>query len=159
MLRKTVCLVIGLALLAGAPSVAHAGGDAEAFALMLGANEVPPVRTDGFGIAYFYIPRDQSFIYYFVLYGELEGRATAANIHSGSARENGPIMFGLRGIPGGASGLYDGFLTRENFMPNRQVQTYEQAVGAILRSLAYVNIQSSVYPRGEVRGQTFRLED
>lgn len=158
MLRKAVLLVIGLALLVGAPSVARAQGEAEVIAVMLGANEVPPVRTEGFGIAYLYIPADQSFLYYFVLYGELTGRATEAAIHFGGAEDNGPIMFGLRGLPGGASGFHDGFLTRENFIRTREVQTYEEALGTILRGRAYVNLLSSAHPRGEVRGQTFRLE-
>lgn len=151
MRRCAMLLLIGLTLTAAGTARA----DTELLAYLGGENEVPPVRTPGNGIAYFYIPDDLSYIYYYVYYSDLQGDAVQAHLHLGLEGTNGPVIFDLAGIPGGIGAEYDGILTRRAFQPTARLRTYEQAIRAIVGGRTYVNIHTTAHRTGEIRGQAF----
>lgn len=82
---------------------------------------------------------------------------TSAHIHVGAAGSNGPIIFSLYssgfGVP--FTGLINGALTAFNLQPQPAsgISSFTDAIHAILSGDAYVNVHTTAYPAGEIRGQ------
>ncbi|MDZ4185197.1 MAG: CHRD domain-containing protein [Desulfuromonadales bacterium] len=82
---------------------------------------------------------------------------TAAHIHVGAAGSNGPIIFSLYfsgfGVP--FTGVVSGALTAFNLQaqPANGISSFNDAIDAILSGGAYVNVHTTAYPAGEIRGQ------
>src|SRR5262249_51640736 len=79
-----------------------------------------------------------------------------AHIHIGGPDQAGPIVLPIRDFPGGAtSGQFTATLTRATFNPQPQlgINTFTDAVNAILAGNAYFNIHTTQFPGGEIRGQ------
>jgi hypothetical protein len=134
-----------------------------------GAAEVPPVATQASGDGTTTISADRSQIDYTLdLAGPFSSAVTMAHIHAGPAGSNGPVIFFLCTNVGGApasaptpptcptgDGSAIGTLTAANFIPNADagVNTFAEALSAMIAGNTYINVHTTVNPTGEIRGQ------
>lgn len=81
----------------------------------------------------------------------------SAYLHKGKRGENGPPIAGLFGGPGKVgrfSGLLaQGTLTEEGLLGELKGKTVKDLVRLITSGQAYVNVITSTFPDGEIRGQ------
>jgi len=141
-------------------------------AKLRGANEVPAVTTDGLGIAKLRVNGGK--LHWFVNASNLDN-VTAAHVHCGAAGVNGPVVLTLFPTatftaPTNPAGRFTsgwilltddiadvdcGFTVDED-----NVVDHADDIVALLRltpSKAYVNVHSSDFPGGEIRGQVRKL--
>lgn len=110
-----------------------------------GDQEVPSVPTTGFGNAVVTLDTDSGELTWDVEYFDLMFPSTAAHFH-------GPADFGENaGIqvdmgPGETFGVTDGTLNGSAMIDATQIQQ-------VLDGLWYINIHSTGFPAGEIRGQ------
>ncbi len=127
---------------------AHGGALAEAD--LDGRSEVSSSATDnrivgdpnGRGEAYVFSPGGSE-LCYVVEVDKLDGDVTGAHIHAGAEGENGPVVVALSPpVEGASAGCVD-------------VGDAQLAADIVLRRPAdfYVNVHTSEYPGGAVRGQ------
>jgi len=135
-------------------------------ATLSGAQEVPPVTTGASGTSALTISADQTQISFSLTTQNITG-VTQAHIHVGPAGVNGPVILFLctnltppSGVPTPptcptSGGTVTGILTAANLIPNigAGINTFANAVNAILNGNAYVNVHTSQNPGGEIRGQ------
>ena len=127
-----------------------------------GENEVPAVETRAQGQAIFQLSRDGSELSYKLIVANIEN-VTMAHIHLAPANENGPVVVWLypdgfppQLIPGRFSGvLAEGVITDADIVGETQVQSLDNLIEQIRAGNAYVNVHTSQYPPGEIRGQIF----
>ena len=106
-----------------------------------GASNVPALAVPGTGAGTFVLNDAQTQLSYNIHFSGLLADEIAAHIHNAGARDNGPAVFGL---PLGS--------------PKIGVWSIPAAmVTELFASHLYVNIHSSLYVLGEIRGQ-IRLE-
>lgn len=110
---------------------------------LLGANEVPgPGDPDGTGTAIVELNPGQEQVCFQILVSNITLPAAAAHIHEAPAGVAGPVVIGL--TPPGANGSSSGCVSapREEIMEIiRDPEEY------------YVNVHTSDFPAGAVRGQ------
>ena len=121
--------------------------------------QVPAVVSDAHGVAFLRV--DENSITYTVKVDPLPTTSvTAVHIHVGAAGTNGPVLFPLflSSFGGLFPGELSGTLTSINLQPRPEagVATFADAITAILSGNAYVNVHTTQYPNGEVRGQLER---
>ena|SRR5688500_11017372 len=108
-----------------------------------GDNEVPPVNTDAKGIATLRVTQDMM-LHSKVIVQKVDpvddGMLTASHIHIGAAGVNGGVLLFLAHDPG-------------EFGVNMVQQLTTAQYNAILNDALYVNVHSTVYPAGLIRGQ------
>ena len=168
-------LIPMIAVIAGAglvlPDLASADGGERSVARLSGAQEVvfdqgvfvPGGRaTDAAGRIVARFDAALSKVTVNLRIDNLTGSFAAAHFHCGRAGENGPVVFGLVN-PGPLS--FDGHrirgtLTNADFsgadctpIIGRPVNNIAALKFAILEGLIYVNVHSTVFPPGEIRGQ------
>lgn len=106
-------------------------------AALAGSQEVPATSSTATGYGTFILSPDRSALTYDIHHGGLAGTETAAHIHKGEPDVAGVVVFPL------AAGS-----------PKQGTLTLTSAEAAdLLAGLLYVNIHSSTYPNGEIRGQ------
>jgi len=136
-----------------------AGGNFSAH--LTGGQEVPPANTRAQGQANFWLSRDGTELRFRVNVANIEN-VTMAHIHLAPAGVNGPVVAWLypagppaQLIPGRSHGpLAEGVLTAANLVgPLAGSMTLEDLVDALRSGNAYVNVHTSQFPGGEVRGQ------
>jgi hypothetical protein len=175
MLRYTV--VIMVLVLYGMTSIAHANGgkskipDLEFLAILTGAQEVTTpgggVATDrtALGTADFDVGFTEVRVHVRV---SDPTNIVAAHFHCGKPGENGPVVFGLIS-PGPLmleGNTIRGTLTNANANPaancvpliGRPVNNIAALALAIREGLVYLNIHTSAFPAGEIRGQVLEQE-
>jgi CHRD domain len=139
-LAATLGMVALLAL--GAPAL----GEGRPFATTLtGAAEVPgPGDPDASGTAFITLNQGQGEVCFDLSWAGIDGTVTAAHIHIGSATVAGPVVVGL------FAGAFAGTDSTSGC-----VSASEELIKAIRQNPEnyYVNIHSSVFPAGAVRGQ------
>jgi hypothetical protein len=117
-------------------------------ALLSGANEVPPVPTDASGRAVMVLSEDQTTLYYRVTVSDIIS-VTAAHIHVGAPGENGGVIFPL-------------FTGSGTFDPDHPISgtltLNAEQVSTLVAGNYYVNVHTTSYPDGEIRGQLELLE-
>jgi len=103
-----------------------------------GLNEVPPNASTATGVAHIVIDTSANTLRYHVSYSGLSGAETGAHIHGfAPVGVNGGVVHGL---PAG--------------QPKVGTWTYAEPDEAnILAGLTYVNIHTTAFPGGEIRGQ------
>jgi hypothetical protein len=145
-----VALMLGCTLF----SAAVCRGDQDFQARLSGAEEVPKVKTPAHGTLEMTYTADQLD---YVLKVEGITSPTAAMIHKGKRGENGPPVAGLFGAPpvaGPFSGvLAQGALTGQSLIGELQGKRIKDLVRLIQSGNAYINILTSTYPAGEIRGE------
>jgi hypothetical protein len=155
-LLVTLLVIMALFVAVGAVSanrgafVAPASGD----------QEVPPADTRARGQAVFQLSRDGTELHYKLIVANIEN-VTMAHIHLAPAGVNGPVVVWLYPdspppelIPGRFSGiLAEGVITDADLVGLLAGQTVADLVAEIEAGNAYINVHTSQFPAGEVRGQ------
>lgn len=127
-----------------------------------GDQEVPPRETQATGQAIFQLSKDGTELSYKLIVANLEN-LHMAHIHIAPAGSNGGVVAWLypsappmQLIPGVTNGiLAEGVITQANMVgtgPNFGL-TLEGLIDHINAGNAYVNIHTTLYPGGEIRGQ------
>lgn len=141
-------MVLGLAQQGSAESTRYS-------AHLSGGREVPAVRTEATGEFKLTVFPDGSLTFRLHLHGV--SNPLAAYIHQGKRSENGPPVVGLFGGPprvGEVNGLLaEGSLTEKNFLGQLQGKRTADLLRLIDAGEAYVNVITSTFPTGEIRGQ------
>jgi hypothetical protein len=138
-LRYVVSLFAVAALAVASPALADTGF----FASLDGLQEVGPNASPGTGTATLVLDNAQANLSYVVTYTGLTAARTAAHIHGPAAPGvNAGVLHGLLNQTGTTSGSANGVwaLSATN-------------VGQLFSGLLYVNIHTSNFPGGEIRGQ------
>lgn len=141
---------------AGEVSLADRGtGEAQGTTLsatLTGAQEVPPVTTSATGSASATLNAAKTQISVTVTYTGLTN-ITAAHIHVGAAGVDGPVIFTL--AAGTFTSPLNKTLAAADLTPQaaQNINTFAEAVTALLAGNTYVNIHTTQYPDGEIRGQ------
>lgn len=127
-----------------------------------GDQEVPPRETQATGQAIFQLSKDGTELSYKLIVANLEN-LHMAHIHIAPAGSNGGVVAWLypsappmQLIPGVTNGiLAEGVITQANMVgtgPNLGL-TLEGLIDHIKAGNTYVNIHTTLYPGGEIRGQ------
>jgi hypothetical protein len=125
-----------------------------------GGEEVPPVATRARGQATFQVARDGESIRYRLIVANIEN-VTQAHIHRGERGVNGPVVVWLypegppsQLIEGRFSGiLAEGTITEADLVGQLAGQPLSALVELMQDEAVYVNIHTSQFPPGEIRGQ------
>jgi hypothetical protein len=145
----------------------HADGEAHGFATHLSGREEVPVRdTEAQGQALFRF-NDSGGLDYTLLVANIEN-VTQAHIHCGAFGSNGPITVWLYPsappavlIPGRSQGtLAEGTITGGSVMSivgdsrcPGDITSFDDLIEKLRTGGAYVNVHTSQFPPGEIRGQ------
>jgi CHRD domain len=148
--------ILALALLAAIAIPTSAIGAAKrTFHVHLsGAQEVPKTGSHATGTATFKIARNGRSIHYRLTAHGLHGTPAAAHIHLGRPGVPGGIIIALKVRPFHLPA--SGVVTKKSFTPVGSVKTFAQAIRAIRAGKTYVNIHTTKFPAGEIRGQIRR---
>jgi hypothetical protein len=125
-----------------------------------GAEEVPPVETIATGNALFVVHKGGTELHYRLEVKDFEN-VTQAHIHVGMPGENGPVVLFLYPsappavlIPGPFNGvLGQGTATTTDLRGPLAGQPISALVALLESGDAYVNVHTSQFPGGEIRGQ------
>lgn len=162
--RKALfALLVGATLVAGIAALAtasHGGFHAS----LTGYEEVPPISTTGTGTfsAELVTTSKGEVLRYTLTYSGLEADATASHIHFGQRAVAGGVSAFLCG--GGdkpacptRSGTVRGRIDASDVIgPEAQgiaPGEFEELIAAMEAGVTYVNVHSSQFPTGEIRGQ------
>lgn len=145
----------------------HADGAAHGFATHLSGREEVPVRdTDAQGQALFRF-NESGGLDYTLLVANIEN-VVQAHIHCGAFGSNGPITVWLYPsgpppmlIPGRSQGtLAEGTITGASVIPivddprcPGDITSFDDLIEKLQTGGAYVNVHTSQFPPGEIRGQ------
>ncbi len=110
------------------------------FAHATGNQEVPMVETDGYGIGRFSLKADG--LHYTIEVFDISSPITAAHFHRGVPGESGPVVAPINMQGSTATGVW-------------ALSAEERA--QVERGEIYVNIHTSNYPDGEIRGQVLQF--
>ncbi|HET6881477.1 MAG TPA: CHRD domain-containing protein [Pirellulales bacterium] len=118
--------------------------------LLTGAQQVPPVVTNGNGGGSIFLSGDQTTITVNSSFANLQGNATAAHLHNAPAGANGPIAkdangnnIEFAGVPAATSGI----------IPTQSFTVNAGFVGQLVAGNIYENIHTTANTAGEIRGQ------
>lgn len=114
-------------------------------ASLSGLNEVPPAATRGYGFGSVLLNDTEDTLTADLSFYDLTAGATAAHIHQAPAGVNGPVVFPF--VLGPASGQTTAVAPQHVFAVN------PAQVAALKAGQYYINVHTSVYPGGEIRGQ------
>ena len=133
-------------------------------AVLKGINETPPIATEatGFFVA---TPNSDGTFNFILTFNGLSSNAVVSHIHFGLSKEMGGVMIFLCGgggqpaCPAVTSGTVTGTFGAANVVgPTAQgvvagdLATALQQIG---QGAGYVNLHSTNFPSGEIRGQVF----
>ena len=122
-------------------------------ATLSGSNEVPPNASPATGNGTFSFDPSTATTTFSVTFGILVANATAAHLHaSAPSGVNAAVRVPLAGFAGLTSGTVSGSTTSLVGM------TPAEFAGNLTAGLTYVNIHSTTFPGGEIRGQLSCLE-
>jgi trimeric autotransporter adhesin len=144
-MKRVVCVAV---IAAGAT---HAGAQIEFYDFPLGGDqEVPPVPTAAFGFASLeYDPGTMLFDLVLGVDGIALGQIMSAHIHAGPRGSNGPVVIDLLAL-GSFVDAKDGL----SILLLDDVSIGGMVGEDQLRSAGlYVNVHSTAFPDGEIRGQ------
>lgn len=118
------------------------------FADLDGAQEVPPRVTPATGFAEVTYDDVSNLLSWDITFQDLLAPATAAHFHNAPFGVNGPVVVPIGGLAGLTAGnvLGSGILL-------------EALEPALLAENFYINIHTSVFPGGEIRGQVLRAPE
>ncbi len=129
------------------------GMDADALATDIsGDQENPAVETDASGFAT--VTVDGNMVTVAGSFEGLTGDYLFSHIHAGAADENGPVVLTLDATVPMAMPRSGEWMAADNMFEVRS--TFADSLRA---GLAYINVHSSAFPNGEIRGQVGFAED
>ena len=130
-------------------------------ATLRGLQEVPAISTAGTGLFAAYVTDDS--IAYSITYSDVEGGTVlAAHIHLGQLSVNGGIVIHFCGTGGKPAcpappALISGTATAADVVavPSQGIAAGDirEVVRALREGKTYVNVHTTTYPGGEIRGQ------
>jgi CHRD domain len=133
-------------------------------ASLSGANEVPPINTAGTGD--FEMKNQQGMITFSLNFSDLSSTLTVAHLHFAPTKVSGGVMIFLCGgggqpdCPAATEGTITGTITAANVTgPTTQgidVGDLDSALEAVHTGLSYVNMHTTNFAGGEIRGQVRR---
>ena len=158
-----VSVVTAVLLALGMPAAAYAE---KLNVRMTGYEEVPALSSTAAGHFAAKIDKQREEVEWVLSYDSLEGTVTQAHIHIGQKSVNGPITIflcsnlgngpaGTQGCPASPATI-GGVITANDVLANAQgieAGALEEVLAAIRTGAAYVNVHSTKWPGGEVRGQ------
>ncbi len=113
-------------------------------------NEVPPRASGASGTAR--LTFDGTTVTYIILVSNMNN-ITAAHIHSAAAGVNGPVRVPF--FTGPTTSISQGTLVEGSFTAADVTGIdFNTLLGEMRAGTAYVNVHSTTYPGGEIRGQT-----
>jgi len=129
-----------------------------------GGQEVPPRETLATGQAVFQLSKDGEELSYKLLVANLEN-IVQAHIHVAVEGANGPVVIWLYPsappallIPGITNGpLFEGVITSADFRGILAGSRMTDLIDLMAANNTYVNVHTTLYPGGEIRGQVFGL--
>ena len=143
--RYPLILSLALALTLGAAASALATTFSYVASLS-GLNEVGPNASPGTGTASIVYDDVAATITVSVTFTNLTAPATAGHIHGpATTAQNAGVLFPFSGVPGATSGT----------VPTQSFAISSTQVGYLTGGLLYVNIHTSNFPGGEIRGQIY----
>jgi hypothetical protein len=159
-------VVLALAALAasvlGAPA-AHSQTESF-FARLSGSREVPPINTAG--TADFQMTNQDGNITFSLTFSGLSSSLTLSHLHFAPTKVSGGVMIFLCGgggqpdCPAATEGTITGTITSANVTgPTTQgidVGNLDAALEAVRSNLSYVNMHTTNFASGEIRGQVRR---
>jgi hypothetical protein len=157
-LRKPTAVLMMLAGWAVLNAV-HAG-EIHLTAMPDGDQEVPPVVTEASGEMALVLNEERTELAFELNVMNLDPvEIAAAHLHLGAAGVNGPVIFVLSDVS--FESPLSGVLTEVDLaaQPSLGVETFDDAVEMMLQGMVYVNVHSTAFPDGEIRGQVGRLVD
>jgi hypothetical protein len=123
-------------------------------AQLSGPNEVPPRTSSGSGAAGFTLDGN---VVHFSVEVEGLGNIIACHIHVAAVGVSGPVRVPLCKAPLPA-GVVNGVLVQGNFTAADVVAiSFDDLLNAMRTGNAYVNVHTTVYPAGEIRGQVSQV--
>jgi hypothetical protein len=133
-----------------------------------GYQEIPTLSTTGRGLLVLHVASDESSIGYSLHYEALEGNVLQAHIHLGRPAFNGGVMVflcsnlgngpaGTPTCPGTNEGSVSGMLDASAVVAGAAGQgvaagELDEVIAALRSSATYVNVHTTAYPGGEIRG-------
>jgi hypothetical protein len=132
-------------------------------AKLRGRNEVPPVRTNAFGIAKFITNKSKTKLKFFLEVNDIRN-FVQAHIHFGERDENGPVVAFLFGADVATLAEQQGLTTRNGFVKgiikdedivanNVGIKSVADLIKAMEKGKTYVNVHTEQNLGGEIRGQ------
>ncbi len=154
-----------IVLIAGPSASGHDKSGARA--LLTGYSEVPSISTSGVGKFEASYDEDTATVNFKLSYSNLEGTAQAAHIHFGQRGVNGAVVAFLCGGGGKpacpASGTVTGTVKAADIqaVPAQGIEAgnLNEVLRAAAFGLTYVNVHTSKFSGGEIRGQVFAFSD
>lgn len=138
-LSLTLALTLGIAATALATTFSYT-------ATLSGANEVLPNASPATGTASIVYDDVAATLTATVTFSGLTAPATAAHIHGpGTTAQNAGVLFPFSAVPNATSGI----------IPMQSFAISSTQVGYLTGGLLYVNIHTSNFPGGEIRGQIY----
>ena len=150
-MRKLVVIAAVLAAPLALASPAFGDDELKFETDLSGAQEVPPVVTEGVGEAKF--ESDGMSVDYELKWDDLTTPAFAAHIHCGTTGVNGPVGVTLFAGAGGTEGEVRAAFSAPNPGNACGWQDLSDVLGAMATGGAYVNVHTQQHPGGEIRGQ------
>lgn len=150
---RTVSGLLLVSMLLLIPAVSYPAATERFRAKLSGSQEVPSVKSPAKGILRLALSADGLV---FQLNVDNITSPTAANIHSGKKGENGPPVAGIFFDPkvGRFSGiLANGVITDQSLVGELQGKKVSDLVQLLRSGRAYLNVITTTYPGGEIRGQ------
>jgi hypothetical protein len=149
-MKRSLAVVALMSAVLATAGVAHA--DELKFETELsGAEEVPPVETEGEGEAKF--ESDETSVDFELKWNDLTTPAFAAHIHCGVTGVNGPVGVTLFAGTMGTEGEVQSTFTGPDPGNACGWEDLADVLGAMATGGAYVNVHTMQHPGGEVRGR------
>jgi hypothetical protein len=140
------------------PSFALAQGQQNFTANLVGQDVVPPTNSKASGTSEFTLSSDGMSLNYELYVKDIDG-VTLAQIYEGQEDENGPavsILIRFKDITpsGPVNGLLtQGIITADSLQGPLSGKQVSDLTEVITNNNTYVEIQTTEYPSGEIRGQ------
>jgi hypothetical protein len=151
MLRRSVRIVLATALLVTVIPLPALADSVEFGARLDPEQEVPPTASEGDGEVDFTLRRDS--VRFRLEWEDLTANVTAAHIHCAPPGVNGPVGVTLLMGPLDPDGRVRGSFTAPDPGNGCNWTTLGDVIGAVFDGNAYVNVHTSTFPGGEIRGQ------
>jgi hypothetical protein len=158
--KRTTTLILVLAAILVASAVSAAAQPRTYVAPLSSAQEVPTNDSLARGQTVFRLSADGTSIDYRLIVANIRD-VTMAHIHTAPAGVNGPVVVWLypdapppQHLPGRTSGILAvGTITAADLVGPLAGQSLAELVALMDDGEAYVNVHTTQYPAGEIRGQ------